>query len=178
MLQQKPKVFSTSLSVMIDFSVQSPKLRYQSFFVITPQTHPPSLNPFHLILNPCPVLRPLPLCHPIPTPHLSFILAPRHPLVFIPCPLHNSVPDLDLSYWLCADPAKKQRRSFGFNYSCVMRGSGFSPLQAKKKSAPTVNVCVCARTLPAEPFCVSVPVFIYSINLIFPNLDLSFDDHY
>lgn len=74
----------------------------------------------------------LPLHHPISTPHLSFICAPQHQLVFIPCPLQNSVPRHDLSYSLCADPAKKQRRSFGFNYSCVMRGSGVSPLQARK----------------------------------------------
>lgn len=52
------------------------------------------------------------LCHPISTAHLRFISAPWHQLVFIPCPLHNNVPSLDLSYWLCADPAKKQRHSF------------------------------------------------------------------
>lgn len=56
MLQQKVKVFSIFFKVIIDLSVQSPKPRYQSIFVITPKTPVPSLNPFHLILNPCPVL--------------------------------------------------------------------------------------------------------------------------
>lgn len=51
MLQQKPEVFSNALTVMIDSSVQSHRPRYQSLFVITPKMHPPSLNPFHLILS-------------------------------------------------------------------------------------------------------------------------------
>lgn len=72
---------------------------------------------------------PPPVRHSISTPHLFHL---QHQRVFIPCPLQNSVPSLDLSDWLCADPAKKQRHSLRFNYSCAMRGSGFSPLQAKK----------------------------------------------
>lgn len=95
-----------------------------------------------------------PLSSPNLNTNISFICVPRHQLAFIPCPLQNSVLGLDLSYWLCADPAKKQRCSFGFNYSCVMRG--FSPLQAKK------NACVwlCGH-VPTVHFCVTVPVLIY-----------------
>lgn len=131
MLQQKHKVFPTALTVMIDFL---PQTKVSILFCNNskdPSTLSKSISTRSQPSTNFPP--PSPSRHPISTPHLSFMCVPPHQLVFIPCPLQNSVPALDLSYWLRADPAKKQRRSFGFNYSCVMRGSGFSPLQAKKK---------------------------------------------
>lgn len=151
-------VLSASLTDVINFSVQSSKPRYQSLFVITPKRHPPSLNLFHLIFKPRLISHALPSCHPISTPHLSFICVPQHRLVFIPSPLQNRVHRFDLSNWLCADPAKNQRHYFGFNYSCVMRGSGFSQLQAKKLASfgKCTGVFVCAHTL-----CIFVPVWLF-----------------
>lgn len=147
-------VLSGSLTDVINFSVQSSKPRYQSLFVITPKRHPPSLNPFHLILKPRPISHALPSCHPISTPHLSFICVPQHRLVFIPSPFKTESTDSTFP------TAKNQRHYFGFNYSCVMRGSGFSQLQAKKPARLLKmhgRVCVCAHGVH---FCASVAVWI------------------
>lgn len=73
------------------------------------------------------------------------------------CP--RSRPFLLIVRWPCK---KKQRRSLGFNYSCVMRGSGFSPLQAKKKKgfySECMCMCGCVHATTA-PFCVSMPFYL------------------
>lgn len=75
-------------------------------------------------------MHPHPDLRSISTAHFFHL---QHQLVFSPCPLQNSVPSLDLTDWLCADPAKKQRHPLCFNYSCAMRGSGSSPLLARKR---------------------------------------------
>lgn len=61
----------------------------------------------------------------------------RHQLVFIPCPLQKkkqcpwSRPFQLIVSW----PCKKSKGVLSvFNYSCAMRGSCFTPLQAKKKA--------------------------------------------
>lgn len=77
---------------------------------------------------------PLPLCHTISPHHLSFIFVPWHQLVFIPCPPSEQCPRSRPFLLIARWPCKKAKAFFsGFNYSCVMRGSSFSPLQAKKK---------------------------------------------
>lgn len=151
-------VLSASLTDVINFSVQSSKPRYQSLFVITPKRHPPSLNLFHLIFKPRPISHALPSCHPISTPHLSFICVPQHRLVFIPSPFKTESTDSTFPTDCALTLQKNQRHYFGFNYSCVMRGSGFSQLQAKKLASfgKCTGVFVCAHTL-----CIFVPVWLF-----------------
>ena len=122
-MQHQKTVFSAALAVQIDLSA---KLRYQSFFCNTSKdlstlsTHfqtldrctPPSLvtqSQHHTSLSSAP-----PACFRSLPPSKQ-------------CP--RSRPFQLIVRWPCK---KRERRSFGFNYSCAMRGSGSSPLQAKK----------------------------------------------
>ena len=95
-----------------------------------------------------------PLCHPISAPHLSLICGTS--LFSFPAPFKTVSPVSTFPTDCALTLQKRERRSFGFNYSCAMRGSGSSPLQAKKKMAPTVDVCVCVCVCVCVYVCVCV----------------------
>lgn len=153
---------------------QSHKPRYQSLFVITQKINPPSLNPFQLTPSPHPVFHPLPLCHPMSTAHLSFIFAPHGTSLFS---FHAPFRAVSLVSTFPTDCALTLQKSKGVLSVLIIHVWWEAPAsphcKLRKKCLSSKYVCVCVHVL--MPFCVSVSVLIWSVNLY---LYVSFAHHH
>lgn len=149
-----PLVFSTALTVVIDFSV---KPSFQSFFCNSSKDPAALSHPFQLILNPMP--HPLPLRHPISTPHLSFICGTG--LFSFPAPFKTVSPVSTFP----TDCALTLQKSKGVLSVLIIhvRWEALASLHCKLRKkgfySKRMYVCVCVCPLTTVAFCVSVTLY-------------------